>query len=158
MYFEYNLCFKEEIILKIKSKNFVNEGMIPSYFTCDDKDVSPQLSWTDVPEGTKSFALIVDDPDAPMGTWVHCLVCNIPPNIREIPPGEIPQGALQVKNDFRKVEYGGPCPPSGVHRYFFKLYALNVDSLQGVDGRNFYQKVNEHKIGEAILMGKYTRR
>ncbi len=142
----------------IKSKDFQHEGMIPSYFTCDDKDVSPQLSWDEVPEGTKSFALIVDDPDAPMGTWVHWLMCNIPTDIREIPQGVVPQGALQVKNDFGKVDYGGPCPPSGVHRYFFKLYALNVESLEGIDERNFYQKVAEHKIAEAILMGKYTRR
>jgi Raf kinase inhibitor-like YbhB/YbcL family protein len=144
--------------MKLKSKDFQNEGMIPSYFTCDDKDVSPQLSWEDVPEETKSFALIMDDPDAPMGTWVHWLICNIPPIIRELSQGEVPQGTLQVKNDFGKVNYGGPCPPSGVHRYFFKLYALNVDFLQGVDERNFYQKVNDHKIAEAILMGKYTRK
>ncbi len=142
----------------LKSKDFQNEGMIPSYFTCDDKDVSPQLYWREVPEGTKSFALIVDDPDAPMGTWVHWLVCNIPSDIKEIPQGAVPQGALQVKNDFGKVDYGGPCPPSGVHRYFFKLFALNVDSLNGIDEENFYQKVKEHKIGEAYLMGKYSRR
>ncbi len=144
--------------MNLKSKDFQNEGMIPSYFTCDDKDVSPQLYWREVPEGTKSFALIMDDPDAPMGTWVHWLVCNIPPIIREIPQGVVPQGAIQVKNDFGKVNYGGPCPPSGVHRYFFKLFALNVDTLQGVDEGNFYQKIKEHKIGEAYLMGTYKRR
>jgi Raf kinase inhibitor-like YbhB/YbcL family protein len=118
MYFKINLPCKEEVYVKIKSKDFENEGMIPSYFTCDDKDVSPQLSWEDVPKGTRSFALIVDDPDAPMGTWVHWLICNIPPDIREMPQGIVPQGALQVKNDFGKANYGGPCPPSGVHRYF----------------------------------------
>ncbi len=141
----------------LKSKDFQNEGMIPSYFTCDDKDVSPHLSWMDPPEGTKSFALIVDDPDAPMGTWVHWFICNISPNTRDIQQGMIPQGAQQVKNDFGKLNYGGPCPPRGVHRYFFKLYALNVDTLEGVNENNFYQKVEEHKIGEAILMGKYNR-
>jgi Raf kinase inhibitor-like YbhB/YbcL family protein len=144
--------------LKLRSKDFEHEGMIPSLFTCDDRDVSPQLSWDEVPEGTKSFALIVDDPDAPRGTWVHWLMCNIPPGTREIPQGVVPAGAMQVKNDFGKVNYGGPCPPSGVHRYFFKLYALNVDNIHGIDERNFYQKVNEHKIAEAVLMGKYTRR
>ena len=144
--------------MKLKSKDFENEGMIPSYCTGDGKDVSPQLSWDDVPEGTKSFALIVDDPDAPMGTWVHWLVCNLPPNTREIPQGTVPPGAHQVKNDFGKAKYGGPCPPSGVHRYFFKLYALNTPSLEGINEKNFYDKVKEHKIAEAILMGKYSRR
>ena len=144
--------------MKIKSKDFVNEGMIPSYFTCDDKDVSPHLAWEDVPEGTGSFALIVEDPDAPMGTWVHWLVCDIPSNVREMTQGEIPEGACQVKNDFGKVDYGGPCPPSGVHRYFFKLHALNVNSLKEVDEGNFNQKVSEHSIGIAILMGTYKRR
>jgi Raf kinase inhibitor-like YbhB/YbcL family protein len=144
--------------LKIKSKDFVNEGMIPSYFTCDDKDVSPQLSWEDVPEGTKSFALIVDDPDAPGGTWVHWLVCDIPSNVREMAQGEVPDGALQVKNDFGKVDYGGPCPPGGIHRYFFKLHALSVNNLKDVDEGNFNQKVKEHSIAVAILMGKYSRR
>jgi Raf kinase inhibitor-like YbhB/YbcL family protein len=144
--------------LKIKSKDFVNEGMIPSYFTCDDKDVSPQLSWEEVPEGTKSFALIVDDPDAPGGTWVHWLVCDIPSNVREMAQGEVPQGALQVKNDFGKVDYGGPCPPGGIHRYFFKLHALNVNNLTDVDENNFNQKVREHSIAVAILMGTYKRK
>ncbi len=144
--------------MKLRSKDFEKEAMIPSMFTCDGKDVSPHLAWEDVPEGTKSFALIMDDPDAPRGTWVHWLVCNIPPQTREIPRATIPQGALQVKNDFGKCDYGGPAPPSGVHRYFFKLYALNVGKLEGIDERNFYQKVTEHKIAEAHLMGKYTRR
>jgi Raf kinase inhibitor-like YbhB/YbcL family protein len=144
--------------MKISSKDFKPEGMIPSQFTCDGKDISPHLVWEDVPEGTKSFALIVDDPDAPMGTWVHWLVCNISPNLREIPSGTVPSGAVQVKNDFGRLNYGGPCPPRGIHRYFFKLYALNVASLEGVNERNFYQKVEKHKIGEAVLMGRYSRR
>ena len=146
------------IYMKLKSNDFEKDAMIPSTFTCDEKDISPHLTWEDVPEGTKSFALIVDDPDAPMGTWVHWLISDIPPETREIPRATIPQGAKQVKNDFGKVDYGGPCPPSGVHRYFFKLYALNVESVEGIDERNFYQKVAEHKIAEAVLMGKYTRR
>ncbi len=144
--------------MKLKSKDFENGGMIPSVFTCDDRDISPHMAWEDVPENTKSFALIVDDPDAPMGTWVHWLLCNIPPNLRELPQNSVPSGALQVKNDFGKTNYGGPCPPSGVHRYFFKLYALNIPSLKGINEKNFYDKVKEHKIAEAVLMGKYTRR
>ncbi|UCE36241.1 MAG: YbhB/YbcL family Raf kinase inhibitor-like protein [Thermoplasmata archaeon] len=144
--------------MKLKSNDFEEGAMIPSLFTCDDRDVSPHLVWEDVPEGTKSFALIVDDPDAPMGTWVHWLMCNIPPEIKEIPRATVPTGALQVKNDFGRVNYGGPCPPSGVHRYFFKLYALNIGALEGVNEKNIYQKVQEHKIAEAVLMGKYSRR
>jgi len=144
--------------MKLKSKDFENGGMIPSVFTCDDRDISPHLAWEDVPEGAKSFALIVDDPDAPMGTWVHWLLCNIPPNLREMQQNTVPSSALQVKNDFGKTNYGGPCPPSGVHRYFFKLYALNTPSLEGINEKNFYDKVKEHKIAEAVLMGKYTRR
>jgi Raf kinase inhibitor-like YbhB/YbcL family protein len=145
--------------MKIYSNDFKHEDMIPSVFTCDGQDISPHLAWDDVPPGTKSFALIVDDPDAPMGTWVHWLVGNIPPSVREIPKNTLPPNAVQVPNDFGKPNYGGPCPPSGTHRYFFKLYALNTDSLTGVrDKRAFYAFVEEHKVTEAVLMGKYSRR
>jgi Raf kinase inhibitor-like YbhB/YbcL family protein len=148
----------EEDQMKLKSNDFGHEGMIPSRFTCDGRDVSPHLSWEDIPKGTKSFALIVDDPDAPMVTWVHWLVANIPSHVHEMPRGVVPSGAQQVKNDFGKANYGGPCPPRGMHRYFFKLYALGVEILEGVDERNFYQKVEEHKIEEAVLMGRYRRK
>lgn len=144
--------------MKIKSNDFEPGGLIPPLFTCDGRDISPHLTWKEVPEGTKSLALIVDDPDAPMGTWVHWLMCNIPPNVRELLQGSLPAGVLQVKNDFGKADYGGPCPPGGTHRYFFKLYALNIETLERVDERNFYEKVEEHKIAEAVLMGKYSRR
>ena len=144
--------------MRLKSNDFENESMIPPIFTCDGRDLSPHLAWEDAPEGTKSFALIVDDPDAPMGTWVHWLMCNIPPGVQEIPQGAVPSGALQVKNDFGKVNYGGPCPPGGIHRYFFKLYALNIEALEEINERNFYQKVKDHKIAEAVLMGRYSRR
>ncbi|MHA1341498.1 MAG: YbhB/YbcL family Raf kinase inhibitor-like protein [Promethearchaeota archaeon] len=143
--------------MKIESNSFNHEGMIPSKYTCDGEDISPHLKWSDVPEETKSFALICDDPDAPMGTWVHWLVCDISPDVREVADGEIPKGGKQVRNDFGKLDYGGPCPPSGTHRYFFKLYALNVEKLEGVNDRNFYDLVEKHKIAEAILMGKYKR-
>jgi Raf kinase inhibitor-like YbhB/YbcL family protein len=158
LYFKPDYDFAEEDIVRLSSNDFKHESMIPSLFTCDDRDLSPHLAWEDVPEGTKSLALIMDDPDAPMGTWVHWLMCNIPPGVMEIPRDTIPEGALQVKNDFGKVDYGGPCPPSGVHRYFFKLCALDVGILEGVTQSNFYEMVNDHKIGEAVLMGKYTRR
>lgn len=145
--------------MKLKSKDFEHEGMIPSRFTCDGEDVSPHLEWSEVPAGTKSFALIVDDPDAPVGLWVHWLMCDIPPKVKEIPQRSVPRGARHVQNDFGKPQYGGPCPPSGIHRYFFKLYALNVEKLEGAnDKKSFYKKVEANKIGEAVLMGKYKRK
>lgn len=144
--------------MRIWSNDFQHEGMIPSKYTCDDIDINPHLAWDEVPEGTKSFALICDDPDAPVGTWVHWLVSDIPPTVKEIPQDSVPAGAMQVANDFRKVEYGGPCPPSGVHRYFFKLYALKVDRLKAKDKKKFYALVDKYKMAEAVLMGRYTRK
>ena len=132
--------------------------MIPSKFTCDDQDINPHLAWEGVPEGTKSLALICDDPDAPVGTWVHWLVSDIPPSVSQIAQDSVPPGSVQVPNDFRKVEYGGPCPPSGVHRYFFKLYALKVDRLKAKDKKKFYKRVEKYKIAEAVLMGRYSRK
>ena len=132
--------------------------MIPSTFTCDGEDISPHLVWEEVPEETKSLALIVDDPDAPMGTWVHWLLCDIIPDTREIPQNSLPHETRQVKNDFGKEKYGGPCPPSGIHRYFFKLYALNKEKLDAADKKAFYREVEVHKIDEAVIMGKYSRR
>jgi Raf kinase inhibitor-like YbhB/YbcL family protein len=144
--------------MQLRSNDFQQEGMIPKLFTCDDRDVSPHLVWDDVPPGTRSLALIVDDPDAPVGLWVHWLVCDINPNLREIPRGTVPAGARQVRNDFGKLDYGGPCPPGGTHRYFHKLYALDVDRLEGATEKgSFYSLVEQHKIGEAVLMGKYKR-
>jgi Raf kinase inhibitor-like YbhB/YbcL family protein len=144
-------------VMKIRSSVFEEEQMIPSKYTRDGEDVSPPLSWDDVPEEAKSFALISDDPDAPGGNWVHWLVCDIPANVREIPEGSVPEGARQVKNDFGKPDYGGPAPPSGVHRYYFKLYALDVEKLSDVNDRNFYSEVEKHSIASTSLMGKYTR-
>jgi Raf kinase inhibitor-like YbhB/YbcL family protein len=112
--------------LSIASPAFSHQGRIPQKHTCDGADVNPPLSIADVPEKARSLALIVDDPDAPAGTWVHWVVWNIGPGTKEIPENSVPQGALQGTNDFRKPGYGGPCPPSGTHRYFFKLYALDA--------------------------------
>ncbi len=143
--------------MRLYSNDFERGGMIPHMFTCDGEDLSPHLAWEDVPEDTKSFAVIVDDPDAPMGTWVHWLVADIPQDVHEIPRGTVPHGATQIANDFRKIDYGGPCPPSGTHRYFFRLYALDTKFLTGVNERNFYEMVEKHKIAIAVLMGKYSR-
>ena len=144
--------------MRIWSNDFQHEGMIPQQFTCDGPDFNPHLAWEGVPAEAKSMALIMDDPDAPVGTWVHWLVGDISPSVTEIAQKSVPGGGRQVRNDFGKVEYGGPCPPSGVHRYFFKLYALDVPKTTAKDKREFYTEVQLHKIAEAVLMGRYTRR
>ncbi|MCI0656047.1 MAG: YbhB/YbcL family Raf kinase inhibitor-like protein, partial [Acidobacteria bacterium] len=117
--------------MKIESAAFAPEVTIPSRHTCDGEDLSPPLTWADPPEGTKSFALISDDPDAPGGTWVHWVVWNIPASSRGLAQGvptsaQWADGTRQGITDFRRVGYGGPCPPSGTHRYFFHLYALDA--------------------------------
>ena len=141
--------------MKLSSNAFQNGSMIPSKYACKGDNINPQLSWSDAPAGTKSFALIVDDPDAPAGTWVHWLVKDILADTREIKEDSIP--GTEVENDFGKEGYGGPCPPSGVHRYFFKLYALNVASFDAYSKSDFYNKVDQLKISESVLMGKYSK-
>lgn len=129
---------------------------VPKKFTCDGEDVSPSLSWSDFPEETKSFAIAVKDPDAPMGTWIHWLVYNIPKNKTSIAQGEIP--GVEVTNDFGKKHYGGPCPPSGTHRYYFIVYALDVEDLGDIkDKHEFFEKVEAHTIAKGELMSKYSR-
>ena len=144
--------------MKLKSKDFEDNSRIPSEFTCDGRNVSPQLSWEDVPDGTKSFALAVTDPDAPGGTWTHWLVHGISKELRKIEQGSLPEGAGEVVNDFGKKSYGGPCPPSGTHRYFFTLYALDTEQLEGLNKRNFFDIVEEHTIEKAEIKGLYKRR
>jgi Raf kinase inhibitor-like YbhB/YbcL family protein len=121
-----------KMTIQFKSTTFEEGGMIPKRYTCDGPNVSPPLSWGSIPEGTKNLALICDDPDAPVGTWVHWVIFNIPPNIKELTENiphqkAIPIGAKQGRNDFGQIGYGGPCPPGGTHRYYFKLYALDKE-------------------------------
>ena len=144
--------------MKLKSKDFVENSSIPSEFTCDGRNISPQLSWENVPEETKSFALSVTDPDAPGGTWIHWLVYDISKELREIERGSLPEEAKEVENDFGKTPYGGPCPPSGTHRYFFTLYALDTEHLEGLNKRNFLVIVEKHTIEKAAIKGVYRRR
>jgi Raf kinase inhibitor-like YbhB/YbcL family protein len=144
--------------MKLKSENFEDNNSIPSEFTCDGRDISPQLSWEDVPPETKSFTLSVTDPDAPGGTWIHWLVYNIPRDIRSIERSSLPKGAKEVENDFGKEEYGGPCPPYGTHRYIFTLYALDTEHLEGVDKHNFFGKVEDHTLDKTVLKGLYKRK
>lgn len=150
---------------EIRSPAFQQDGMIPSRYTCDGDDISPELTWSDVPEGTRSLALICDDPDAPMGTWVHWVIYNIPPDKRSLAEAfpkdkKIPDGTLQGITDFRRTGYGGPCPPGGTHRYYFKLYALDtVLSLSaGKTKQELLDAMKGHQLAEAGLMGRYKRR
>ena len=150
--------------MNLESSAFTDGEMIPSVHTCDGKDLSPPLSWTEPPEGTVSFALVSDDPDAPAGTWVHWVAWNIPPGSRGLSQGvqkseETPDGTRQGMNDFRKPGYGGPCPPSGTHRYFFRLYALDtlLDLPSGATRRDLERTMRGHVLAEATLMGKYRR-
>ncbi len=149
---------KEVGNMKLTSDAFENKGDIPSDYTCDASDISPQLSIEDVPENAKSFALIMDDPDAPMGTFVHWVVWNIPTDTREIPKSTEPNG-IQGKTDFGKQGYGGPCPPSGTHRYFFKLYALDteLDLPEGSTKEDLEAAMQGHILEETQLMGNYKR-
>jgi len=149
----------------ISSTSFSTGGDIPKKFTCDSADVSPELSWTGAPAGVRSFALIADDPDAPVGTWTHWVFFDLPPQTTELPEGvpkvdEPPSGGRQGRNDFRKIGYGGPCPPPGKpHRYFFKLYALDqmLNLKSGSSKKEVEQAMQGHILGKAELMGKYGR-
>lgn len=151
--------------MELKSQGFRPGEMIPAKYTCDGPDVSPPLSWSDPPAGTKSFALVSDDPDAPVGTWVHWVIWNIPASARSLeenlPKKEsLPSGAKQGTTDFRRIGYGGPCPPSGTHRYFFKLYALDTTlNLPATTTKKDLEKAMQgHILAPAELIGKYRRR
>lgn len=142
--------------MKLTSSAFEHGGTIPTRFTCDGDDVSPPLQIADVPEGTKTLVLVVDDPDAPAGTWLHWLVYDIAP-LSQIQEADVP--GKQGTNDFGKKEYGGPCPPSGQHRYFFRLHALDSElNLQEEASREDVEKAMAgHVLEKAELMGLYER-
>jgi Raf kinase inhibitor-like YbhB/YbcL family protein len=138
--------------------------MIPKEHTCDGSDISPPLSWSGVPEGTKSLALICDDPDAPVGTWVHWVLFNVPPTANELPRNIPPDktmdnGARHGINDFRKYGYGGPCPPGGTHRYYFKIYALDSELAKkpGLTKAELFKAMAGRILAEGKLMGTYKR-
>jgi Raf kinase inhibitor-like YbhB/YbcL family protein len=155
----------EKMEIKVTSSAFAEGGLIPAKYTCDGQDISPPLQWEGVPEGTKSIALISDDPDAPRGMWVHWVLFNLPADntgIEEnIPPEKtLPNGAIQGITDFGRVGYGGPCPPSGTHRYFFKVYALDtkLDLAAGANKSQLLKAMEGHILGQGQLIGKYKRR
>lgn len=145
--------------MKISSPDFKQGGSIPARYTCDGENVNPSVSISGVPAGAKSLVLIVDDPDAPHGTWTHWLLWNISPGTDEIATGSAPGGAVQGVNDFSKNTYGGPCPPSGTHRYFFKLYALDkiLDIPESSKRKALDHALQGHVIAETEYMGTYSR-
>jgi Raf kinase inhibitor-like YbhB/YbcL family protein len=143
--------------LSVNSSAFENNKVIPAKYTCDGDDVNPPLTIEGVPEGTKTLALIVDDPDAPMGTWDHWIVWNIPATTSKIAENTVP--GTEGMNDFRRRSYGGPCPPSGTHRYFFKVYALDVklDLSPTSRKRDVEKAMQGHVLAEGELVGLYRR-
>lgn len=145
--------------MKIISPAFGPNQPIPEKYTCDGENISPALRISDVPASTQSLVLIVDDPDAPMGTWVHWILWNIDPKTAAIPENSVPPGAIQGKTN-RENNYHGPCPPDREHRYFFKLYALDteLDLDQSADKSRLEQALADHVIEQAELVGLYNRR
>ena len=154
-----------KMAITITSSVFKEGGMIPAKYTCDGKNISPPLKWEQVPKDTKSFALISDDPDAPIGVWVHWVMWNIPAEVNELAEGipavkELQNGSKQGLNDSMRNGYDGPCPPSGTHRYYFKVYALDamLDLPANSKKKDLLAEMKNHIIAEGSLMGKYQRK
>jgi Raf kinase inhibitor-like YbhB/YbcL family protein len=156
------------VSIKITSTAFQPSGSIPSKYTCEDRDISPPLAWSGAPPGTKTFALIVDDPDAPdpakpQRVYVHWVLYNLPATAIALPENAskkgLPNGAVQGKNDWGKSEYGGPCPPIGRHRYFFKLYALDIEltGLSSPTKGDLERAMNGHVVDSGELIGTYQK-
>ena len=150
--------------IKLTSAAFKEGGMIPAKYTCAGADVSPPLAWDRVPDGTRSIALVFDDPDAPAGTWTHWLVFDLPPGTRGLPQnvpaqGELQGGGRQGTNDFQRIGYGGPCPPAGTHRYSFKLYALNatLGLAPGASKTELQRAMLGHILDEGRLTGRFAK-
>ena len=159
------LAVQAESAIQVTSTAFHEGSLIPAKYTCDGENISPPLAWTSVPRGTKSLALIADDPDAPMGTFVHWVMYDIPATERKL--GEnIPRektltnGRRQGVNGSKKIGYTGPCPPSGTHRYYFKLYALDkmLELQPGATKQQVLDAMKGHILGQGQLMGKYKRK
>ncbi len=153
----------EKVPIAITSSAFKEGQMIPAKYTCDGLDVSPPLKWEQFLQGTKSFAIIMDDPDAPMGTWVHWVVWNIPAEVNSLAAGEgtpLPKGSKQGVTSAGTNGYHGPCPPSGTHRYYFKIYTLDItlDLPESSKKQDLLEAMKGHIIAEGSLMGKYQRK
>ncbi len=153
--------------LTVTSPDFAQGEAIPGKYTCQGEDASPALQWSAPPPETKSLTLIADDPDAPLGTWVHWVVYNISPDALGLEAGaskanaasfNLPPGALQGATSFKRSDYGGPCPPSGTHRYFFRLYALDIAlDRPGLDKTGLLDAMQGHVLAVGELMGTYTK-
>jgi len=152
--------------MQLTSTAFSEAAPIPAKYTCDDKNLSPPLKWSGVPAGAKSLVLIADDPDAPVGTWIHWVLYALPSSVTELPE-DVPKGQYTVGggrqgvNDFKHLGYGGPCPPPGkAHRYFFKLYALDapLDMKPGATRKDVERAMEKHVLAQAQLMGTYNRK
>ncbi len=146
--------------MSMTSPAFVRQGAIPKTYTCDGRNINPELVIRNVPVGAKSLVLIVEDPDAPAGVWTHWIVWNIRPSTRIIREGSSPAGAVQGTNDFQEQGYDGPCPPSGTHRYFFRLFALDTTLGLGPAAvkATLENALHGHVLEQTLLAGRYTRR
>jgi Raf kinase inhibitor-like YbhB/YbcL family protein len=162
-----NLPGGAAMAMTLNSPAFKQDGQIPSKYTCEGDDISPPLAWSGVPEGTKSLVLIIDDPDAPdpkapQRVWVHWVVYNILPDVKSLPENAgkagLPEGTVVGLTDFKKAEYGGPCPPIGRHRYFHKLYALDITlDLGRATKSQIEQAMKGHVLANAELIGTYQK-
>jgi hypothetical protein len=155
---------EEQMALQLTSTAFEKGAPIPLKYSCDGEDISPPLDWSDPPAGTQSFALICDDPDAPGGTWVHWVLFNIPAGARSLneeisPDTTLADGSVHGTSSFNSLGYGGPCPPSGTHRYFFKLYALDkvLELEAGANKADLEAAMENHILAQAELLGTYAR-
>lgn len=155
---------KEGRSMEVTSPAFPMGGMIPPEYSCTGRNISPPLAWTGMPEGTRSIAIIADDPDAPRGTWVHWVYYDIPAHVRALPPqvprvARPPAGGIQGVNDSRNPGYDGPCPPSGTHRYYFKVYALDRTLVlpPGAAKKDVLKAMEGHILGEGMLMGRFRK-
>lgn len=145
--------------MKLQSTSFEPNGMIPEVFSCKGTNISPELHWDEVPAKVKSFSLIMDDPDAPAGIWVHWILTNIAPTTHQIAENTKPAEAIVGLNSWNKNTYSGPCPPSGTHRYFFKLYALDLvlDPKKKFTKLELESAMRNHILSESSLMGKFKK-
>lgn len=146
--------------MRLTSSAFAEGGKIPARYTCEGQDVSPPLAWAEVPAGARSLALLVDDPDAPAGDWVHWVLYDLPPSLAGLPEAaELPNGAKEGRTDFEKPGYGGPCPPRGTHRYVFSLYALDgpLGLGAGAGKAELLRAMEGHVLATARLTGRYAR-
>lgn len=145
--------------MKLSSSVFKNEDVLPEKYTCLDENVNPPLKITEAPKETKSLVLIMEDPDAPSGLWTHWLVWNIKPDTKEILEDNVPPEAVLGTNDFSKIEYSGPCPPSGTHRYFFKVFALDVilNVSEGADRDELEEAMEDHVLDSSELVALFSK-